>query len=78
MGRRLKREGIYVYLALIHVEQQKPTQHCKAIILQLEINFKKMQNGYITKQINSRAKQQNGKEYLQHAGKIIVLLKYEK
>ena len=35
MGGRLKREGIYVYLWLIHfVEQQKPTQHCKAIILQ--------------------------------------------
>ena len=35
LGERLKREGIYVYLWLIHfVEQQKPTQHCKAIILQ--------------------------------------------
>ena len=35
LGGRLKREGIYVYLWLIHfVEQQKPTQHCKAIILQ--------------------------------------------
>ena len=32
--RRLKREGIYVYLKLIHVVvQQKLTQHCKAIIL---------------------------------------------
>ena len=34
-----KREGIYVYLWLIHVDVwQKPTQHCKAIILQLKIN----------------------------------------
>ena len=35
-GGRLKREGIYVYLQLIHVAvQQKLTQHWKAIILQL-------------------------------------------
>ena len=41
----LKREGIYVYLyiyQLTHVVvQQKPTQHCKAIFLQLKINLKK-------------------------------------
>lgn len=36
VGARLKWEEIYVYLLLI---QQKPTQPCKAIILQ--INFKK-------------------------------------
>ena len=41
MGGRLKREGTCVYLWLIHVViWQKPTQHCKAIILQLIINFK--------------------------------------
>ena len=35
VGGRLRREGKYVYLWLIHfVEQQKPTQQCKAIILQ--------------------------------------------
>ena len=35
-GRRLKREGIYVYINLIHlVVQQKLTQHCKATIPQL-------------------------------------------
>ena len=29
----------YVYLRLIHGDvRQKPTQHCKAIILQLKIN----------------------------------------
>ena len=37
MGGRLKREGIYVYLWLIHVGvQQKLVQHCKATILQLK------------------------------------------
>ena len=35
MGGRLNREGIYVYLWLIHVEVwQKTTKFCKAIILQ--------------------------------------------
>ena len=34
----------YVYLWLIHVDTwQKPTQHCKAIILQLNISSKKIQ-----------------------------------
>ena len=34
-----KRKGTYVYLRPIHVDVwQKPTQHCKAIILQLKIN----------------------------------------
>ena len=37
-----KRKGISVYLHLIHVDvRQKPTQHCKAIILQLKLNFLK-------------------------------------
>ena len=37
MGGRSKREGIYVYIQLIHFGvQQKLTQHCKAIILQLK------------------------------------------
>ena len=40
-GGNFKREGIYVYLWLIHVDiWQKPTQYCKAIILQLKINKK--------------------------------------
>ena len=38
MEGRFKREGIYVYIWLIHIVQQKPAQHCKAIIRQ----FKKM------------------------------------
>ena len=38
-GREDKREGIYVYLWLIHVDVwQKPTQYCKAIFLQLKMN----------------------------------------
>ena len=42
MRGKFKREGTYVYLWLIHViVQQKPVQHCKAIIFQLKINFKK-------------------------------------
>ena len=41
VGGRFKTEGIYVCLWLIHiVVWQKPTQHCKAIILQLKINLK--------------------------------------
>ena len=37
-GGRLKKEGTYIYLRLIQViVWQKPTQHCKAIILQLKI-----------------------------------------
>ena len=37
-GREVQEGGMYVYLWLIHiVVWQKPTQHCKAIILQLKI-----------------------------------------
>ena len=37
-GGRFKKEGIYIYLWLIHVDVwQKPTQYCEAIILQLKI-----------------------------------------
>ena len=39
MGGGFKREGIYVYLWLIHVGVwQETTKFCKAIILQLQIN----------------------------------------
>ena len=39
-GRGIRREGVYVYLYLIHVVvQQKHTQHCKVIILQLKIKL---------------------------------------
>ena len=43
-GREFEREGTCAYRWLIHVDlRQKPTQHCKAIILQFKINkfFKK-------------------------------------
>ena len=37
VSRHSRREGIYVDIGLIHfVVQQKPTQHCKAIMLQLK------------------------------------------
>ena len=46
---RLRREGIYVYLWLIHVDVwQKPTQHCKATILQLKINKLKKKKTYVS------------------------------
>ena len=42
VGGRLKKEGIHVYLGPIHLAvQQKPTQHSKAITLQVKIHFKK-------------------------------------
>ena len=43
-----KREGTYVYLWLIHAAVwQKPTQYCKAMILQLKLNkFKKTKQLY--------------------------------
>ena len=38
-GERPKKEGAYIYPWLIHADVwQKPTQHCKAIALQLKIN----------------------------------------
>ena len=37
VGGRFKKEGIYAYLWLIHVDVwQKPTKFCNAIILQLK------------------------------------------
>ena len=44
MGGRVKREGIYVHLWLIYVEDWRKTKFCKAIILQFKnklINKKK-------------------------------------
>ena len=50
VGGRFKREGTYVYLWLIHVGAwQKPTQYCKAIILQLKMDIlKKKQHPEVT------------------------------
>ena len=45
MGGRFKREGIYVYLWLVHVEVlQKTIKFFKAIILQLKSKLKKKKN----------------------------------
>ena len=45
--RRLKREGTYVYLLLIHVLiWQKPSKYCKAIILQIKIHKKIKRHGH--------------------------------
>ena len=39
---RFEREGTYIYLWQVHVDVwQKPTQFCKAIILQLKYKLKK-------------------------------------
>ena len=42
VGGKLKREGFYIYLQLIHVVvQQKLAHHCKAITLRLKSKFLK-------------------------------------
>ena len=54
MAGRFERKGTYVYLWLIHIAVwKKPTQQCKAIILQLKINEK-----ILTKQKKQTKKQQ--------------------
>ena len=50
VGRTFKRKGTYVYLWLTHADVwQKPTQYCKAIILQLKKNtfFKNSETIYL-------------------------------
>ena len=42
-GREVQDGGAFVFLWLIHVVRQKPTQHCKAIILP----FKKLYSLYL-------------------------------
>ena len=50
------REGTYVYLWLIHADVwQKPTQYCKAIILQLKINIKKYNFGRFLWQLDTKS-----------------------
>ena len=49
-GGRVKWEGIHVYLRLIHGDVwQKPTQYCKAIILQLKIKTKENLSFFLKK-----------------------------
>ena len=43
VGGQVKREGIYVYLRLIHADVwQKPAQFCKSVILQLKNKLRKI------------------------------------
>ena len=56
VGGRFKREGTCVYPWLIHVDVwQKPTQHCKAIILQLKINKLKKKQTNRLREVRSLA-----------------------
>ena len=49
-GREVQGGGTSVSLWLIHVDVwQKPTQHCKALILQLNINLEKIEIPYAGK-----------------------------
>ena len=51
-GGNFKWEGAYVYLWLIHITVwQKPTQHYKAIILQLKIKKKKVRQSLSAKDL---------------------------
>ena len=57
-GGRLKRKEICAYLWLIHVDVlEKPTQYCKAIILQLKISLEKR------KQKKQKKKKKNHKYF---------------
>ena len=59
---KFKPEGPYVYLWPIHVDVwQKPTPYCKAIILQLKINFKNLKV-YVTRVLKDKTqKTQQGR-----------------
>ena len=55
-GGNFKREGIYVYLWLIHVDiWQKPRQYYKAIIFQLKRNFFKSPPHFTGEQTEAQA-----------------------
>ena len=55
MGEGFRREGTYVYLWLIHVDVwQKPTQCCKAIVLQSKKKKKKKKRERKEKNANSK------------------------
>ena len=73
VGGRLKKEGTYAHLWLMHIVLwQKPTQHCKAVTLQLKINVtilkqycnkfnKGFKNGpHLKKNLKKRRDPQNG------------------
>ena len=61
VGGRLMREGTYVYILLICiVVQQKPTEHCQAVIFELKINLKKehYQSNHLTLQLKKLEKEE--------------------
>ena len=63
MGVRFKKEGTYVYLWVIHVDVwQKPTQYCKAIILQLKINTLKKDDKEKPKQNEKGSQRREGNQ----------------
>ena len=69
MGVKFKKEGTYVHLWVIHVDVwQKPTQYCKAIILQLEINTlkKKKEDKEKPKQNEKGSQRREGNQYILH------------
>ena len=75
MWGRLKREGLYVYLWLIHVEVwQRITKVCKAIILQLKNKFenlkkeKKKQRHYFANKVHIIVKAMNFPVVMSHDG----------
>ena len=79
IGGRFKREGTYVHLWLIHVVVwQKPIQYCKASILQLKINFKKLKVAGDGGRIHSMTKDSTSKAISDQddgTGKTMVLKK---
>ena len=63
MGVRFKKEETYVYLWVIHVDVwQKPTQYCKAIILQLKINTLKKEDKEKPKQNEKGSQRREGNQ----------------
>ena len=66
VGGRFKREGTYTYLWPIHVNiWQKPSQYCKAILLQLKTSkLKKFFKVMVTKKISKQGKIQTIKFYM--------------
>jgi len=53
---RIRREGTYIYLTLIHVAVwQKPIQYCKAIILQLKKKEKLIIEGRESQEVNLKS-----------------------
>ena len=63
MGVRFKKEGTYVYLWVIHVDVwQKPTQYCKAIIIQLKINTLKKEYKEKPKQNEKGSQRREGNQ----------------